>query len=429
MAFQPVYVVDGARTPFLKGRNAPGPFAASDLAVQSGRALLIRQPFVPAAFDEVILGCASPSPDEVNIARVVALRLGCGHQVPAWTVMRNCASGMQAIDSAVANIQNGRAQLVLAGGVDALSHAPLLYNEAMVRWFAQMMQARSVGQKIGMFARLRPTQLLSPVIGLLKGLTDPVVGLLMGQTAENLAWRFGISRQQMDEYSVRSHQRALAARVAGRFGEIVPLVDVKGRVYADDDGVRADSSMTGLAKLKPFFDRKYGRVTPGNSSQITDGAAWLILASEAAVDKWRLAPLGRISDTQWAGLDPAQMGLGPVHAATPILQRQRLGLADIDLWEINEAFAAQVLACVAAWESDDYCRDELGLSGALGTLAPEQLNVDGGAIAAGHPVGASGARIVLHLLHALHATNARRGIAAICIGGGQGGAMLVETIG
>jgi len=429
VAFQPVYVVDGARTPFLKGRNAPGPFAASDLAVQSGRALLIRQPFVPAAFDEVILGCASPSPDEVNIARVVALRLGCGHQVPAWTVMRNCASGMQAIDSAVANIQNGRAQLVLAGGVDALSHAPLLYNEAMVRWFAQMMQARSVGQKIGMFARLRPTQLLSPVIGLLKGLTDPVVGLLMGQTAENLAWRFGISRQQMDEYSVRSHQRALAARVAGRFGEIVPLVDVKGRVYADDDGVRADSSMTGLAKLKPFFDRKYGRVTPGNSSQITDGAAWLILASEAAVDKWRLAPLGRISDTQWAGLDPAQMGLGPVHAATPILQRQRLGLADIDLWEINEAFAAQVLACVAAWESDDYCRDELGLSGALGTLAPEQLNVDGGAIAAGHPVGASGARIVLHLLHALHATNARRGIAAICIGGGQGGAMLVETIG
>ena len=429
MAFQPVYVVDGARTPFLKGRNAPGPFAASDLAVQSGRALLIRQPFVPAAFDEVILGCASPSPDEVNIARVVALRLGCGHQVPAWTVMRNCASGMQAIDSAVANIQNGRAQLVLAGGVDALSHAPLLYNEAMVRWFAQMMQARSVGQKIGMFARLRPTQLLSPVIGLLKGLTDPVVGLLMGQTAENLAWRFGISRQQMDEYSVRSHQRALAARVAGRFGEIVPLVDAKGRVYADDDGVRADSSMTGLAKLKPFFDRKYGRVTPGNSSQITDGAAWLILASEAAVDKWRLAPLGRISDTQWAGLDPAQMGLGPVHAATPILQRQRLGLADIDLWEINEAFAAQVLACVAAWESDDYCRDELGLSGALGTLAPEQLNVDGGAIAAGHPVGASGARIVLHLLHALHATNARRGIAAICIGGGQGGAMLVETIG
>ena len=428
MASEPVYVVDGARTPFLKGRSAPGPFAASDLAVQAGRALLIRQPFAAPDLDEVILGCASPSADEVNIGRVVALRLGCGHQVPAWTVMRNCASGMQAIDSAMANIRNGVSQLVLAGGVDALSHAPLLYNEVMVRWFAQMMQAKSIGQKVGMFTRLRPVQLLSPVVGLLKGLTDPVVGLLMGQTAENLAWRFAITRQQMDEFSVRSHQRAVAARQAGRFGEIVPLVDGKGRVYLEDDGVRPDSSMVGLAKLKPFFDRRYGRVTPGNSSQITDGAAWLILASEAAVEKWQLQPLGRITDSQWAGLDPAQMGLGPVHAATPILQRQQLALDDVDLWEINEAFAAQVLGCLAAWESDAYCREQLGLSGALGSLASERLNGDGGAIAIGHPVGASGARIVLHLLHALRAAGARRGIAAICIGGGQGGAMLVESM-
>ncbi|MBK8576891.1 MAG: acetyl-CoA C-acetyltransferase [Candidatus Accumulibacter sp.] len=428
MGFQPVYVVDGARTPFLKGRNAPGPFSASDLAVQAGRALLIRQPFAASDLDEVILGCASPSPDEINIGRVVALRLGCGHQVPAWTVMRNCASGMQAIDSAMANIHNGRAQLVLAGGVDALSHAPLLYSEVMVRWFARMMQAKTIGQKIATFARLRPSPLLSPVIGLLKGLTDPVIGLLMGQTAENLAWRFGISRQQMDRYSVRSHQRAVAARAAGHLDEIVPLVDGTGQVHDRDDGVRSDSSMDGLARLKPFFDRKYGRVTPGNSSQITDGAAWLLLASEAAVEKWHLQPLGRITDSQWAGLDPAAMGLGPVHAATPILQRQQFALNDIDLWEINEAFAAQVLACVAAWESDAYCRDALGLPGALGSLAPDRLNVDGGAIALGHPVGASGARIVLHLLHALRAASARRGIAAICIGGGQGGAMLVETI-
>ncbi|MDS4053678.1 acetyl-CoA C-acetyltransferase [Accumulibacter sp.] len=428
MAFQPVYIVDGARTPFLKGRNAPGPFAASDLAVQAGRALLIRQPFAAHDLDEVILGCASPSPDEVNIGRVVALRLGCGDKVPGWTVMRNCASGMQAIDSAMTNIQNGRAQLVLAGGVDALSHAPLLYSPAMVRWFAQMMQAKTLGQKIGLFARLRPRELFSPVIGLLKGLTDPVVGLLMGQTAENLAWRFSLSREQMDEYSVRSHQRALAARAAGRLAEIVPLVDQKGTVHAEDDGVRADSSLSALARLKPFFDRKYGRVTPGNSSQISDGAAWLILASQAAVDRWQLKPLGKISDCQWSALDPAQMGLGPVHAATPILQRHGLGLADIDLWEINEAFAAQVLGCLAAWDDADYCREKLGLSGALGALPEERLNVDGGAIAIGHPVGASGARIVLHLLHALRGARGKRGIAAICIGGGQGGAMLVEAL-
>ncbi|MBL8415797.1 MAG: acetyl-CoA C-acetyltransferase [Propionivibrio sp.] len=428
MAFQPVYIVDGARSPFLKARNAPGPFSASDLAVQSGRALLMRQPFAPTDLDEVILGCASPSPDEVNIGRVVALRMGCGHKVPAWTVMRNCASGMQAIDSAIANLQSGRAQLVLAGGTDALSHAPLLYNKAMVLWFAGMMQARTLGQKIGMFARLRPSALLSPVIGIMKGLTDPMVGLLMGQTAENLAWKFGISRQQMDEFSARSHHRVVEGRAAGHYGEIVPLVDAKGKVYTEDDGVRLDSSVQGLAKLRPFFDKKYGRVTPGNSSQITDGAAWLILASAAAVEKWKLQPLGRISDSQWAGLDPAQMGLGPVHAATPILQRNGWELNDIDAWEINEAFAAQVLGCVAAWESEEYCHEQFGLADALGKLPQERLNVDGGAIALGHPVGASGARIVLHLLHVLRASQAKRGIASICIGGGLGGAMLVETL-
>lgn len=428
MTFQPVYIVDGARTPFLKARNAPGPFSAADLAVQAGRSLLLRQLFVPTDFDEVILGCASPAPDEINIARLVALRLGCGHQVPAWTVMRNCASGMQAIDSAIANIQRGRSQLVLAGGSDALSRAPLLYNAAMVSWFARLMQAKTPVQKIAAIAALRPGNLFAPVIGIMKGLTDPMVGLLMGQTAENLAAQFGITRAAMDDFSLHSHQRVMAGRAAGHYGEIVPLVDGQARLYAEDDGVRADASLDGLAKLKPFFDKKYGRVTAGNSSQISDGAAWLILASAVAVDKWKLQPLGQISDSQWAGLDPALMGLGPLHAATPILQRHGWGLSDIDAWEINEAFSAQVLACLAAWESDDYCRNQLGLPAGLGALPPDRLNVDGGAIALGHPVGASGARIVLHLLHVLRARQARRGIAAICIGGGMGGAMLVETL-
>lgn len=428
MAFKPVYVVDGARTPFLKARNAPGPFAASDLAVQAGRSLLTRQPFAPSDLDEVILGCAAPSPDETNIGRMVALRLGCGLDVPGWTVMRNCASGMQALDSAMANIQSGRSQLVLAGGVDALSRAPLLYSDTMVLWFSQMMAARTASAKMKQFLKLRPSVLLSPVIGLMKGLTDPVNGMLMGQTAENLAWKFGINRQQMDAFSVRSHKRAIAGRDAGHFGEIVPLVDDKGNVYTEDDGVRADASMAGMAKLKPFFDKKYGYITAANSSQITDGAAWLILASEEAVQQWNLKPIGKITDSQWSGLDPAQMGLGPVHAATPILQRHGLGLNDLDAWEINEAFAAQVMGCLEAWKSDVYCREQLGLPGALGALDEDKLNVDGGAVAIGHPVGASGARIVLHLLHVLHEKKAKRGIASICIGGGLGGAMLVEAI-
>jgi len=360
----PVYVIDGARTPFLKARNAPGPFAASDLAVQAGRALLLRQPFAPTDLNEVILGCAAPSPDEVNIGRVLALRLGCGERVPGWTVMRNCASGLQALDSAMVNIQAGRSHLVLAGGTDALSRAPLLFSEAMVRWLAAWYGARGTGQKLAALRRFKPGY-LAPVIGLLKGLTDPVVGLLMGQTAENLAWRFGISRPAMDEYAADSHRRVLAARAAGKYGEIVPLVDAEGSIYGEDDGVREDSTPTKLATLKPVFDKPYGNVTAGNSSQVTDGAALLLLASEEAVARWNLRPLGRILDTQWAGLDPAQMGLGPVHAATPILKRHALGLNDLDAWEINEA-----------------------------------------------------------LLHRLQA--GQRGIASICIGGGLGGAMLLE---
>jgi acetyl-CoA C-acetyltransferase len=422
-----IYVVDGARTPFLKAQKGPGPFAASDLATQAGRALLLRQPFEPSDLDEVILGCAAPSPDETNIGRMVALRLGCGNKVPGWTVMRNCASGMQAIDSAIANIQSGRSELVLAGGVDALSRAPLLYSDAMVRWFAGMMSMRSAGQKAQHFTKLSPGALLSPVIGLMKGLTDPVVGLLMGQTAENLAWRFGIDRKQMDEFAVRSHQRAMAGRAAGHFGEIVPVVDSKGNVYAEDDGVRADASMAGMAKLKPFFDKKYGNITAANSSQITDGAAWVLLASEEAVKKWNLKVLGRIVDSQWSGLAPEQMGLGPVHASTPILQRNGLTLADVDYWELNEAFAAQVLGCLAAWKDDAYCREQLDLPGAYGTIDEDRFNVDGGAVSIGHPVGASGARIVLHLLHVLRRNNAKRGVATICIGGGLGGAMLLEA--
>jgi len=423
-----VYVVDGARTPFLKARNRPGPFAASDLATDAGRALLLRAPFAPEQLDEVILGCAAPSADEVNIGRVAALRMGCGLKVPGWTVMRNCASGMQSIDSAINNIRAGRSNLVLAGGVDALSRAPLLFSDAMVAWLSKWYAAKSAGQRAALLAQFRPGY-FAPVIALMKGLTDPICGLLMGQTAENLAYRFGITRQEMDAYAARSHARVLAAQKAGHYAnEVIPLYDRKGTLYAADDGVREDSTVENLAKLRPFFDRKFGNVTAGNSSQVTDGGGWVIVASQRAVDAHRLTPIGRIVDSQWAGLDPAQMGLGPVYAATPILQRHKLGLDDLDVWELNEAFAAQVLACERAWADDAFCRDELGLTGALGSIDQAKFNVDGGAIALGHPVGASGTRIVLHVLNVLRRTGGKRGMAAICIGGGLGGAMLIERV-
>jgi acetyl-CoA C-acetyltransferase len=422
---RPVFVVDGSRTPFLRARGKPGPFHASDLAFQAGRALLYRQPFSPQDFDQVILGCVMPGPQEVNIARVVALRLGCGDQVPAWTVQRNCASGLQALDCAAQDIATGRSELVLAGGAESMSHAPLLFGNAMVNWLSSLSSARTAGAKLKSVAAFRPA-FLKPVIGLLCGLTDPIVGLNMGQTAEILAHRFNISREMMDSYALRSHQRLDHAQQNGHLDENEVVYDHKGNYYSADDGLRADSSMEKLAKLRPVFDRPFGKVTAGNSAQITDGAAWLILASEATVKKYELPVLGRIVDSEWAGLDPSQMGLGPVHAMAPILKRNRLNSEDIDNWEINEAFATQVQACLSAWQDEHYCRETLRLDGAFNPIDEERLNIDGGGIAIGHPVGASGARIVLHALKTLQRTGDKRAIASLCIGGGQGGAMLLE---
>jgi len=414
-----VYLVDGARTPFLKARGKPGVFSAIDLALGATKPLMLRQPFDATELDEVIYGCMMPSADEANIARIIALRIGGGDKLTAYTVQRNCASGLQAIDNAVRNISQGYADLILAGGVDSMSRAPLLLQEDMVHWLAKWSQSRSVGTKLKALSQLKGRH-FSPVIALLRGLTDPVVGLNMGQTAENLAWRFGISREQMDAYAMQSHLRLSAAMEKGCLDEIETIYDNSGHVYSEDDGVRPDSSMEKLAKLKPFFDKPYGKVTPANSSQITDGASSLILASEDAVKKHHLTPLAKLNPAQWAGLDPAQMGLGPAHAIVETFKSHHLIMENIDYWEINEAFAAQVQACVLALKDEDYCRDELGLLKSAGEIPEDRLNVDGGAIALGHPVGSSGARIVLHMAQVLKRENAKKGIATLCIGGGQG---------
>lgn len=421
-----VYVVDGSRTPFLKASGKPGSFSASDLAVLAGRALIARLPFPSNAFDEVIIGCVMPSPDEVNIARMIALRLGFDEHIPAFTVQRNCASGMQALDTAARDIASGNAHLVLAGGTESMSRAPILLNAAMVNWLAGWLRAKGVVAKSKSLFALRPA-FFAPVIALLKGLSDPIVGMSMGQTAEKIAHRFGISRQMMDSFATRSHHRLAAAEKNGYFhDEMETIYTTDGNYHDHDNGVRADSTLEKLGKLKPVFDRNFGKVTAGNSAQITDGAALLVLASADAVEKYNLPVMGRLVDSQWAGLDPTQMGLGPVHAMSPIMQRRNLKLDSIDYWEINEAFAGQVLACIEAWKDKDYCQSELGFNQAVGEIDQDKLNVDGGGVSIGHPVGASGARIVLHLLQTLKRNNKYRGIASLCIGGGQGGAILVE---
>ncbi len=422
-----VYVVDGARSPFLKARGNRGVFSASDLAVHAGRSLLVRQPFAASDLDEVIMGCVMPEPNEVNIARIIALRLGCGDHVPAWTVQRNCASGMQAIDAARLKIMSGESDLVLAGGTEAMSRAPLQLRPEMVDWLAAWSRAATLPKKLALLGKIRPG-FLAPVITLLKGLSDPLVGLSMGQTAENLAFRFGISRTDMDNFAMASHQKVMAAVEQQNMNEIVPIISDAGQIFSADDGVRGDSTLEKLGKLRAVFDRSYGLVTAGNSAQITDGAAMLLLASEEAVKKYKLPILGTVDDVEWAALAPEQMGLGPAYAIPPLLNRHGLGIDDIDAWEINEAFATQVQANLLALNDDDFCKQVLGLDVALGQIDEAKLNREGGAIAIGHPVGASGARIVLHLLESMKRNREQRGVASICIGGGQGGAVLLSGV-
>jgi len=308
-----------------------------------------------------------------------------------------------------------------------MSRAPIQWNADMVNWLSAVMSARSLGARLKAIAGIRLAH-LKPVITILLGLSDPLVKLSMGQTAEIVAHRFGITREQMDAYALRSHERLAAAFDNGEMkDEIINLYDARGNFYNEDDGMRRDSTMEKLAKLRPVFDRKYGNVTSANSSQITDGAAMLMLASDKAVEKYGLTVLGELVDHEWAGVDPAQMGLGPVHAVAGLFKRNKLAMSDIDHMELNEAFAAQVLGCQAAWDSDEYAKEELGMSKKLGAIDEAKLNPQGGAVSCGHPVGASGARLVLHLLHALNRKGGGQGVATLCIGGGQGGAMLVRV--
>lgn len=427
MTEQDVYIVDGLRTPYLRALGKPNPLSASDLAVQASRALLLKQGIAAKLLDEVILGCVGPYADEANIARIVALRLGCATHVPAYTVQRNCGSGMQALDSAANDIRRGRSHLVLAGGTEAMSRSPFLWQEQLVRWIFEVKTSKSIRQKLKMLGHFKP-RYLSPIVSLLKGLTDATVGMNMGQTAEKLAYQFHITRAQMDAFAQESHVRSSRATKEGLYNELFPVVDFQGNAFNSDNGIREGSSVEKLNQLKPVFERPYGLVTAGNSSQITDGAAMLLLASEKAVKEYKLSVLGRIKHCEWAALDPTVMGLGPVYAIAKLMNATQKNVDDIGYWEINEAFAAQVLACLEAMSDEKFCSEKLNLKNALGVIPTDKLNVDGGAIALGHPVGSSGARIVLHLLHVLARKKSQLGVASLCVGGGQGGAMLVENL-
>ncbi len=422
-------IVAGVRTPFCRAGGSMQGASAADLATHVFRELLDRTPIAPQAIDEVVLGCAGPDSREANVARVAALRAGLPQNTPAVTVMRNCASGMEAVLQAEQRLRAGVGEVFLVGGTESMSNFPLLMGPELVRFFARLGKAKSALQRVRALASLRP-RALKPRIAVIEGLTDPITGLSMGDTAERVAQRFAISRAAMDVFALQSHRRATAAQRELRFAdEIAPFVTPKHfqQALASDDGVRTEQTAEALAKLKPVFDRREGDVTVGNSCQITDGAVALLCMSVAKAKSLALPPLAIVRGTATAALAPATMGLGPVHATPQALQRAGLHFDQLDLIELNEAFAAQVLGCVAAFADDDYCRREVGLPSAIGAIDPERLNVNGGAIALGHPIAATGARLLLTLALELRARGARHGLATLCVGGGQGQAVVLEA--
>jgi acetyl-CoA acetyltransferase family protein len=424
----PLYIVDGARTPFSKMGTDLAAADAVELGRTAAAAVLARTGLDPAQIDEVIFGCVGQPIDAANAARVIALRAGVPAHVPAITVHRNCASGFEAITQAAEKIAAGRGDIFLVGGTESMSRYPLLYSDSAARKFTTLSRAKTLPQKLAAFFRFRPSD-FSPRISLQLGLTDPVCGLNMGQTAELLARDWQLSRDAQDQFALRSHQRATAARsrLAEEITPVYPATSREPAAVTADNGVRDNQTLEALTKLRPLFDKLGGTVTAGNASQITDGASALLVMSEAALKRSGLTPLGRLIDYAYAGCEPARMGLGPVYAIARAQKRTGLRLTDADLIEINEAFAAQVLACQAAATSADFGRKHLGLDHALGEIPRDRLNVNGGGIALGHPVGASGARLVLTALKELHRRKARRALVSLCVGGGQGGALWLET--
>jgi acetyl-CoA acetyltransferase family protein len=425
MKTQRLAVLTGCRTPQAKAFGKLSSVSAVELGVAALQGAVKKSSITSEQLDEVIFGNVAGPPDAANIARVIALTAGVPYSKTAHTVNRNCASGMESVISAWQALNSGRSELIMAGGAESMSKIPMLVRESTKAKLLQMARSKSVGAKLKSLINFRTSD-LKPVLGVELGLTDPTCGLNMGQTAEVLAEEFAITREEQDAFAVESHRKAVAAtQRCFMSGEILPM-QVGNAELKYDVGPREGQSMEQLAKLRPIF-KAAGTVTAGNSCPLTDGATALLLCLEDVARNYAEQPVGFVTAYAIAGCDPRRMGLGPVFATSKLMQQTGLKLSDFDLIEINEAFAAQVLACAKAFESRTFAQEHLGRKEALGTLDFSKLNVNGGAIALGHPVGATGARLILTLLRALRERGLKRGLATLCVGGGQGVAMLVEV--
>ena len=440
-----VVIVDGVRTPFAKAGTKLKTVHAAQLGQIALKELIARTNLNVDLVDEVIVGNTGSPADAVNISRVVALNAGFPLKTSAVTVHRNCASALESITSGFERIKSGTMDMVVAGGTENMSQMPLLMPPSITSIIERLGSAKTAGARLSALwdwfkadlaqikemvttAPLAKTK-YKPIISLAEGLTDPFVGINMGMTAEVIAKEFGISRKEQDEFALKSHQKAVAAKakLAEEMTSVYLAPDYK-EVVTEDIGPRDNQTMEALAKLKPFFDKTTGSITAGNSCPITDGAAMLLLMTREKAEALGYKPLVRIRGYAFAGLEPERMGMGPAYSTPIALKRAGLEMKHIGLVELNEAFAAQVMANQKAFDSDEFGK-KIGLNGKIGELRSDILNVNGGAVALGHPVGATGSRIVLTLMKEMKRRNTEFGLATLCIGGGQGGSIIIENEG
>jgi acetyl-CoA acyltransferase len=440
-----VVIVEGLRTPFAKAGTNLKKVHPAELGRVALKELLAKTNLDPEVVEEVIVGNTGSPSDAVNISRVVALNAGIPLKTSAFTVHRNCASALESIATGYERIKSGTMDVVVTGGTESMSQMPLIMSQKFVSLFEKLGAAKTPMQQLSVLGQLLKADIKQiiemvttspmaatphkPRIALVEGLTDPFVGINMGQTAEILAKEFKLSREAQDEFALKSHQKAVRAQKDGIFAqEITPVFlapDYK-EVVTQDVGPRETQTMEALGKLKPFFDKATGTITAGNSCPVTDGAAMVLLMSREKAQAMGYKPIARIRGYAFAGLEPERMGLGPAYATPVALKRAGITMKDIGLVELNEAFAAQVMACQAAFASKKFAQEKLGMSDALGEINPDVLNVNGGAIALGHPVGATGTRLVVTLMKEMQRRQTQFGLATLCIGGGQGGAIVLE---
>jgi acetyl-CoA acetyltransferase family protein len=421
-----IAIIHGYRTATTKAGGGFNNVNADDLGAKLLNEMATRSEFDYNQVDEVIIGNVAQPAHAANIARVITLKAGLSAKIPAFTVHRNCASGMEALTTAACKIKSGEIKSAIVGGVESMSNIPFLFQKQAVEFFINLSRAKTIFDKIKVFLKFK-LKLLKPIIGLEKGLTDPTIDMIMGQTAEILAKEFSISRKEQDKFALSSHKKAAKAIEDKIFeNEIIPIFNDIDALISEDEGVRKNQNKADLEKLRPYFEKETGTVTVGNSSQITDGACFMLVMSEEEAKKQNLEVLGYLSDFSYSGLDPKKMGLGPAFAIAKLLDKSRKIFEDIDLFEINEAFSVQVLACVKALDSKKFAKEYLEKDDKIGKIDENKLNINGGGIALGHPVGMTGARIILHALNQLKRTGEKTAIASLCIGGGQGGACLLE---